>query len=151
MSNLNEQEKAFHKKYAVAYNNATWDFIDNQERTAAETLEMIHMAHTSRFLWGKVGDAKNLERGEWLVSRAYAEAGIGDRALFHAQQCLDICLEHDIADFDIAFAYEGLTRAHKCLGDQEAYNRCKANALEAAEHIAGAEDKKYFLDELQKL
>lgn len=140
-----------HKKFAVMYNNKTWDFFEQENRSPEEDLEMIHMAHTSRFHWGMVGDAVNLERGEWLVSRAYAEAGVEDRAIVHGQKCLDICLKENIGDFDLAFAYEGLTRAYK-LGDQvETYHKYKALAMTASEAIDKAEDKTYFLSQIKSI
>jgi len=140
-----------HKQFAVEYNNKTWYFFDMENRTDEQNLEMIHMAHTSRFHWGIVGNAMNLERGEWLVARAYSEAGVQERAIFHGELCLKICIENKIGDFDLAFAYEGLVRANK-LGDQvDTYNKYKKLALDAAEHIEKPEDKTYFLEELNKL
>lgn len=133
------------------YNNGTWDFIDIKNRTPKEDLEMIHMAHTSRFHWGIVGDNVNLERGEWLVSRAYAEAGVEERAIYHGQLCLDICIENEIGGFDLAFAYEGLTRAYKLGNNKAAYNNNKELALKAAESIEKEDDKTYCLSQINAL
>jgi len=140
-----------HKEFAINYNNTSWDYFEMKNRTPEEDVEMIHTAHTSRFHWGIVGDARNLERGEWLVSRAYAEAGVEERAVYHGQLCLDICIKNGIGDFDLAFAYEGLTRAYKLGSNKAAYEHHKKLALETCEAIEKDEDKKYFLSQINPL
>jgi hypothetical protein len=56
-------------------------------------------------------------------------------ALHHARSCLDWCERHDLADWDLAFAYEALARASRLAGDDEAAERYveQARAVEIAE------------------
>lgn len=143
--------KDFQKEQAIACFNKTWDYIDMAERSAKDDLEMIHCAHTSRYLWGLVGTPLHHERGEWQVAKVYTLLGKGEQALYHAQNCLDICLAEGIADFDLAFAYEGMANAHKVLGNTDLVKSYKEKALIAAESIEKAGDKDYTLGEIAKI
>ena len=81
---------------------------------------MLHAAHASRFHWGEIGEPVNLVRGEWQVSRVYAVLQRPEPALWHARRCLELCQQHAIADFDLAFAYEAMARAHAVAGQHDA-------------------------------
>ena len=59
-------------------------------------------------------------RGEWQVSRVYAVLNRPEPALWHARRCLDLCQQHGIGDFDLAFGYEAMGRAHAIAGQHEA-------------------------------
>src|SRR3954470_19175938 len=133
------------RQTAVDLFNHTWSLMDKGDRSERETELMVHAAHASRFHWEEIGEPVNHARGEWQVSRAYAVAGRPEPALHHARQCLAICEEHGIGDFDLAFAHEALARAHKLAGDAEVAAEHDRLAREAAEHIADAEDKDLLL------
>lgn len=140
-----------HQKLTVQYFNETWDFIDKTDRTPEETLQMIHLAHASRFHWGQAGTPLHFLRGEWQLARVHALAGMGQSALYHAQHCLNICLAENSGDVDLAFAHEALARAYKMCGeDAEALVHLKA-AFAAAETIVKQENKDYLLSELQSI
>lgn len=143
--------KDFHKKFAVECYNKTWDLIDKKDRNSQDNIEMIHLAHSSRYHWGEIGKPINFERGEWQIARVYAELGMVESSLLHANNCLDICIENNIGDFDIAFAYESLTRAYKLSENEVEYEKNKKLALECGEKISDEEDKKYFLSEMKSL
>jgi hypothetical protein len=121
--------------------NATWELLGSR----ADDDRMLHMAHASRFHWGEAPEceAKNLARGEWLVSRVYTVVGRAEPAIWHARRCLDYCEENGIGDWDLAYAYEALARAHAVAGDAESAE-WKAKARAAGDEIADAEDKEHF-------
>jgi len=50
-----EPDAAAHRQLGVDLYNSTWTLLEKPDRTALETDEMIHRAHTSRWHWGKVG------------------------------------------------------------------------------------------------
>ncbi len=102
---------------------------------------MVHAAHASRYHWGEVGQPANLARGEWQCSRVYAVLGRGEPALHHARRCLEICQEHGIGDWDVAFAYEALARASRVAGDLDRRERYAALAREAGQQIKENEDR----------
>jgi inorganic pyrophosphatase/exopolyphosphatase len=70
-------------------------------------------------------------------------------ALYHAERCLDICKEHNIGDFDIAFAYEAMARAHAVAGDKSDCEKYIKLAKEAGEQIKKKEDKDLFFNDLK--
>lgn len=146
---LNEID--FHKKFAVDLFNLTWDHLDNKNRDQNQTDEMIHAAHASRFHWGKVGQPIHLERGEWQISRVYSVVGMAQSALYHAQRCLDICVDNDIGDFDIAFAYEAMARAHAVDKNKIQMDKYLELAQKAGQNIDKQEDRKYFFSELDSI
>ncbi len=143
--------KDFHKKFAIEAFNETWQYIEMSNRSEEDDLKMIRLAHTSRFHWDFVGHALHFERGEWLIARVYTELEIFDRALVHGEKCLSICMEHKIFDFDLAFAYEGLTRTYKNKGTLDKFKHYYELALKASNEIVDPEDQDYFLSELKQL
>jgi tetratricopeptide (TPR) repeat protein len=114
---------------------------------------MIHTAHASRYHWGQVPTATpaNLARGEWQISRVYTVLGRAEPALHHAARVLDVCQENGYGDFDLAFAYEALARAHAVAGDTTAAREYTDQALAAAEDITGAEDRELVLADLETI
>jgi hypothetical protein len=142
-------EEQFHKKMAVDLFNRTWDLLDKTERTPEENDELVHAGHASRYHWGKVGSPLNLARGEQQLSHIYAVLKRAEPAIYHGQRALDICQANGIADFDIAFAYEALARAHAVAGNQPERNRYVELGRAAAGGIAKEEDRKYFLSQLE--
>lgn len=144
-------EKYNHRQLGVDLFNYTWDLLDKKDRTQAEDDEMIHSAHASRYHWGIAGNALNLARGEWQVSRVYAVLGRGEPAFYHARRSLEICQQNDISDFDLAFAYEALARASAVGGNASAAQKYLAQAREAGDSIAEKDDKEYFLAALETI
>jgi len=141
-----------HRQLAVDLFNHVWTLLDLPERTRAQEDELIHAAHASRHHWAQVGEPKNLARGEWQVSRAYAEVGRPEPALHHARRCLEILEESgDGEDWDVPFAHEALARAFLVAGDTEAAEHHLAVARELAASVTDAEDREHLENELAKL
>jgi tetratricopeptide (TPR) repeat protein len=141
------------KLLAAQLFNQTWRLLEQQRRTTADDDRMIHTAHASRYHWGQVPDATpaHLARGEWLISRVYAVLGRAEAALHHARRVLDLCQQHGIGDFDLAFAYEALARAHALAGDTGRARDYTGQALAAAEDIADGEDRDLVLADLETI
>jgi hypothetical protein len=112
---------------------------------------MIHAAHASRYHWGNVGEPVNVARGEWQCSRVYAVLGRAEPAIWHGRRCLEICEQHRIGDFDLAYAYEALARGHAVAGDSEAATRYKRLAEEAGQAIAEEDDREFFAEDMATL
>jgi DNA-binding transcriptional MerR regulator len=139
------------RQIAIDLFNGVWRLLETEERTVEDDDRMVHMAHASRYHWGQVGTPANRSRGEWQVSRVYAVLGRSEPALHHARRGLEICQEHGIADWDLAFAYESLARAHAVAGDKEQARSWTETALAAAEDIAEAEDRELLLSDLESI
>jgi len=145
---MSEDLKKTHRKFAVVCFNATWDLIEKENRTPDEDAQMIHMAHASRYHWGEIGTPLNFARGDWQISRVYAILGQGENALNFAKSCLHLCIDNELGDFDLAFAYEAAARAFAILGDKKMKEKHLKLAKDAGEVIAKEDDKKYFFNEL---
>jgi DNA-binding transcriptional MerR regulator len=142
-----------HRQLGVDAFNHVWTLLEKEERTPAEDDELLHEAHASTYHWLKAPECRpeNRARGEWICSRVYAVLGRGEPALHHARRCLELCEEHEIGDFDLAYAHEALARAYLASGDEAAHRRHVSLALEAGAGIADPEDKELFQSDLQDL
>jgi len=150
-----QDEAEMHRKLAAELFNRTWELLDKKKRIREEDDLIIHTAHASRYHWGEVVAAgapgtglMNIERGEWQISRVYSVLGMAESALYHARRCLDICKKNTIGDFDMAFAYEALARAHALKGSKDEANKYLLLAKSAGDAIKEDGDRKYFLGEL---
>lgn len=140
-----------HKQFAIELFNDTWDMLEQNDRSEADDVRMIHMAHTSLYHWSYVGEAINMVRGEWQISRVYCAVGLLESAAYHAKHSLSICLENAIGDIDLAFAYEAFTRIAALKKNAEDFNRYKVLAYDASQTIASLNNREYFLSELDKI
>ena len=131
---------------AVDLFNGVWRLLETEDRTPAQDDRMLHMAHASRYHWEQVGAAVNLARGEWQCSRVYAVLGRAEPCLHHARRVLELCEEHGIGDWDLAFAHEALARGHAVAGDEASAQAEIARAL--AVDIADPEDRELLLADL---
>jgi hypothetical protein len=140
-----------HRRLGVELFNHTWTLLEQADRTPAEDDELLHAAHASAYHWSRVAAPENLARSEWQVSRVNAVLGRGEAALHHAQRCLDHCLEHGIGDWDLAYAYEALARAHRVAGDESGYRRNLELARDAGTRIAEDDDREHLEQDLAEL
>ncbi len=131
--------------------NLVWSLHDKKDRTKEEDDKMVHAAHASRFRWGEIGTAVEIERGEWQVSRVYSVLNMPQSALYHAKRCLELCKENNIGDWDIAFAYEGIARAYKVAGEKTDCENYIKLAKASGEQIKEKEDRDLFFSELETI
>jgi DNA-binding transcriptional MerR regulator len=150
---LTDLDGATHRALGAALFNHTWTLLEKPDRTPAETDEMIHAAHASRFHWSRADgvEAVNLARGEWQCSRVYAVLGRAEPALWHARRCLVMNEAAGIGDWDIASAYEAMARASAVGGDTAAATDWKARATAALEGIADKDDRDLIEGDLATL
>ncbi|MDQ1684755.1 MAG: hypothetical protein QOC82_1492 [Frankiaceae bacterium] len=140
-----------HREVGVALFNHVWTLLDLDGRTGEQDMEMVHTAHASAYHWMQVGTAENRARSEWQCSRVYAVLGRSEPAIWHAQQCLGYCERAGIGDWDLAFAYEALARAHAVAGDREETARWLDRARQAAADIAEDGDRQLVLSDLETI
>ncbi|WDL96437.1 hypothetical protein [Alicyclobacillus sp. ALC3] len=138
-------DKEVHKKLAVDLFNLTWDLIEKINRSEIDNGEMVNAAHASRFHWGLVGSPLNLARGEWQISRVYSVLGRSEPSLFHAKKSLEICLDSQLGDFDLGFAYEAMARAYAVQGDSMQRDQNIRLAKYAADRIGKEDDRTWLL------
>jgi DNA-binding transcriptional MerR regulator len=146
-----ELDPATERAIAADLFNHTWTLLEQPDRTPQQEDEMVHAAHASRHHWGRVGDAGNWTVGEWQIARVYSVLGRAEPALHHARRALDLCEAHDLGDFHLASACEGLARAHLVAGDLAQVARWKAKATAALAGIADADDREIVENDLATL
>lgn len=136
-----------HQYFAVTLNNRTWELLGKKDRTPAENEEMILAAHASCYHWLHAGTPVNHQRGAWLISRVYAELGMGASAIYQAQVCRELTDRYaaEMEDFDRAYAWECLARAHAAAGERDVAAEYKAKAAMTGKAIAGEEDRNIFM------
>lgn len=140
-----------HKTFAIECFNQTWDLLEKEGCSQEETDRMIHAAHASRYHWEFVGEAVNLARGEWLISRVYAVLNRVEPCLYHANRCFKITIENELKDFDLAFAYEAMARGTSLARDEVEAAKYMTLARDAGAKIADVNDRKYFFSELESI
>jgi DNA-binding transcriptional MerR regulator len=147
-----ELDLATRRALAVGLFNYTWTLLENPDRTREQDDEMLNAAHASRYHWGEVGEAVNLSRGEWQVSRVYSVLGRGEPALYHARRCVEINEANDAReDWELGSAYEAMARASAVAGDAAARDEWKARAVAELAKIKDAEDRQVLEQDIATL
>jgi len=121
--------------------NEAWRLMETRE----DDDRLLHITHASRYHWGEAEECTpaNLARGEWQVSRVYTVLGRAEPAIWHAHRCLEHCEQNGIGDWDLAYAYEALARAHALARDGEGAER-KSKARGAGEAIGDPQEREHF-------
>ena len=140
--------REWRRKMAAETFNFAWSLIEKPDRTPDDDERMVHAAHASRFLWQEVGDAGNWAVGEWQVAHVYTLLGRTAEALHHAALALQTCEHHGVHDWQRAFAYEALARAHAHAGNAAERDRYLVLADAAGREIAEADDREHFFKQL---
>lgn len=140
-----------HKQMAIKTNGLVWQLLEKSDRSTSEDDLMVHAAHASCYHWLQAGTGLHHQRAQWLLSHMYAELNMPSEAFKHALQCDELTEEYEdlMQDFDIAYAHEGMARAYACMGNEELSLSYLQKAENSGNRIAGEEDKKIFLSDLQ--
>lgn len=144
---------AVNRAFAVAAFNRTWDLIDTSGRTAAETQEMLHLAHVSRWHWERADGygAKQESVGDWLLARVYALAGDANSARRYGESSLRAASRGDLGPFFSGYGHEALARAARLAGDSDAMSQHLHEARSLAEQVADADDRKVLEADLDAI
>ena len=142
---------AQHKQFAIELYNNVRAMIEKSDRSDYDNIRMIHMAHTSLYHWSYIGEAINMVRGEQQISKVYCAVGLLESAIYHAQKSLSICLNNQIGDIDLAYAYEVLMHTAILKQNEEDFNKYQAMAYEASKQIISINNRNDFIRELDKI
>jgi hypothetical protein len=138
-------DQAAHRRLGVDLFNFTWTLIEKGDRTPAETDEMIHAAHASRYHWSKAGTTVNLGRGEWQCARVYSVLGRGEAAVWHARRSVEYseaaAAVGQAESWDVPSAYEAMARALAVAGDRTAAEAWREKARAAVATIEDPDDR----------
>lgn len=136
-----------HKHFAQSFNGRVWELLQKPTRSPSENDEMLHAAHACAYHWQFVGTAVHLQRGEWLISHVHVVLGHAKEALRHAERCFELTNSNKelMQDFDLAYAFEGMARAHAMLGDHKMAKEFFDLAQQSGNAIANEEDRSIFV------
>ena len=143
--NLNE----IHLSLAKKCFNSTWEFLDKNDLTTAEEMEMLKFAHASRYHWSFIGGPKHFAIGDWQISRAYAKINEGSLALKYAQNCLETTLENKVESGYLS-AYEGIARAYAVVQDYENAKEFILKAEQELEKVTDKEDREIYEPQIKE-
>lgn len=136
--------------FAVNYFNKIWGLLEKSVRSEEEDRIMLEYAYASLAHWRVAGTPLNLQRGEWMLSRVYTVLGKIHPALDHAHLCRELTEKHlDLMqDFDLAFSWECIARAHALAGHMDEAPKLRLRAAEFGKLIKDDQDRKIFEDDL---
>ncbi len=142
-----------HHKQGVDAFNHVWELMVRPARTREEGDELLHEAHASAYHWLKALECRpeNRARSEWQCSRMYTVLGRSEPALYHARRCLELCEEHAIGAWDLAFAHEALARAYGIAGQAEDAGNHETLARELGAELAEADDREHLFEAVETL
>ncbi len=138
-----------HQHFARTLNGQVWGLLQKPERSRSEDEQMVYAAHASGYHWLQIGTGLHHQRAEWLIAHVYTILGLADPSLRHATRCLELTDEFAdlMQDFDQAYAYEGIARAHALAGNRKEALEYIQLAEESGEAISNEQDKSIFLDD----
>jgi uncharacterized protein YndB with AHSA1/START domain len=98
-STAEDTEGEWHRRQAVAANNAAFDLLE-AERDAAGDEELLRSAYAAAHHWSRARGraAVNDMRADYLVARALVATGQPERGLLTAERALERCTAEGIAD-----------------------------------------------------
>jgi len=144
-----------HKKFGPDLYMRTWELMEKENRTPDENDEMIQCAHASLYHWthlkGHIDDEKwrnAFAIGHSQISYAYLEVGNAERALYHAQRCLEYFEKYAAGGFPDAYGYDNLAKAYDLAGETEKRDEATRKAIEAGNKIEDENFRNSFFEEL---
>lgn len=137
-----------HRWFAVALNNASWDLLENTNRTAEQNYELLHSVHASCHHWRNAGQPINEIRALCLIVNAYVQVGFPKAAVFYSSRMNSLMETHrdQCADWDWAFAADATSRACQLAGIADEADHWRKKADKARNAIAAAEDRQVYDD-----
>ena len=132
--------------FAVELNNRAWDLVEAAALNDDQVDRMIHAAHAACYFWTESGNLLNRLRAENLLATAYARAGRGEPAVYHAEKCLRLSIEagETQSDFDRAVAMGCAQLAYRVAGNLKKADEFRTQALAAAGKLSDPGDKSVF-------
>lgn len=145
---------SIHRYFGAEFNNTAFKYFDKENKTQEDINDMIGYAHSSLLHWKLYsgGTAVNVQRGEYMVAKAYALAGNQTEALSHAARCIELTEKHtkEMKDFDFAFANEVMALAEKINGNNDGFLKYRSIAEKLGYEIENEEDRRFYFEDFNK-
>ena len=145
MTEFSSEEK-LHHYMGIEMNMQTWNLLGEKDRTEQDDTRMLNFAKASLYHWKKSPrfEPVNEQRGQWMISHVYAILERGEEALESAQKTMRLTKQHNFKDFDLAYAYEVMARAHSASENNDECNSWFIKGKEVGEFIDSVGNKKIF-------
>jgi len=145
---MSKNEREFHRRTAAKTFNEAWNYLDMKNRNPEDDMEMLRLAHASRYHWGLVGTPENQAVGDWQISRVYAALGESDLALRFADSALSTCKKNGLNEV-VPSAYEGIARAYAVRKDRKSATRFLKKARSSLDRLdLDKEDREVYLGQI---
>ena len=118
----------WHRAQGIECNNSIWDLV-GEPASPERDEELLRRAYASAYHWQRAARRvpENEVRARYMLAKVLLLTGQAARSLHYADACLDGCVEHRLADFDLAYAHEARARALGALGrDDESLTAWRA-------------------------
>jgi hypothetical protein len=145
--NVSENEQEFHRKTARQCFNETWNSLEKKDRTPVDDVQMLLLAHTSRYHWGLVGTPRNCMVGEWQISRVYGALKQAELSILFAKSALDTCSKNSLSDMLVS-AYEGMARAYVVAKDFQQARHYIERARDELKSVTDEDDKRVYAEQI---
>jgi hypothetical protein len=142
-------ERELHRKTARQTFNKAWNYLDMKDRRPEDDIQMLSLAHASRYHWGMVGTPENQAVGDWQISRIYAALGQSDLALSFAKSALATCKKNGLQETELS-AFEGIARAYALGRNVKTARRFLARARSLLDGLnLDKEDREIYLGQIE--
>jgi hypothetical protein len=138
----------WHRTFAVAAFNRSWELIDKPDRSPAENAELLTTVFASRFHWELIGNDENKAVGDWQIAHAASHLHLPDVALTFATSALERTQAAGHTDWLLASCYEGMARAHAIAGNRAERDQYVELSRAVLETVDDAEDRKLIESQL---
>ncbi|HVW31436.1 MAG TPA: hypothetical protein VHL53_02750 [Acidimicrobiia bacterium] len=148
---VDEEEAAWHRRFAIDLFNRSWDLLEQPGRSADDDAEMLAAAFGSAYHWRQVGTAENIALGDHQISKVASHGGQPALALHYARRALEAIEIGHFGDWQVAAAYEGMARACAAAGDVRARDYWVQRCTIALGAVSDAGDRSVVADQLLNL
>jgi len=140
-----------HLEFAKQTNCEVWKLLEKDGRSQDDDRAMVTAAFASLYHWSLVGRPVHRQRGEWLIAHVFTVLGDVQPALAYAERCMATteAFNDQMADFDLAYAYEGLARTHALAGHADEARRYLAQARRAGDEILDPDSRTIFENDIE--
>lgn len=146
-----DDEAGWHRTFATAAFNRSWDLIDKADRSPDDDAELLRAVFASRFHWDAIGDDENRAVGDWLIAHAASHLRLPQLALTFSNAALDRTVAAGRTDWLLASCHEGVARAHAVAGNPVERDRHIELARAVLETVEDPEDRELVESQLNAI
>ena len=151
MDSNDDAINTWHRTFAGAAFNRSWDLIDKPDRSPADEDELLTAVFASRYHWESIGNDENKAIGDWQIAHAASHLGLAPVALRFATSALERTQAAGRDDWLLASCYEGMARAHAVSGDTSERDRYIALAHLVLATLEDPEDRELIESQINTI